>query len=111
MTASRALRHVDHVSAATGKRVRALARKLGYRPDPHLTALAAYRQRLRPPAEREIIAYLTTDNTRQGFLRTKVGSEVLAGRFRAGSGSNSATGWSRSGSRTWKSIIAIRARS
>jgi len=79
MTVSRALRQFDRVAPATGQQIRELARKMGYSPDPHLTALAVYRQRLRHPAEHEVIAYLTTDDTRQGYRRTKVGSEPLRG--------------------------------
>jgi DNA-binding LacI/PurR family transcriptional regulator len=79
MTVSRALRKDRHVSAATAARIGALAREMKYQPDPHLTALAAYRKRLRPPKEHEVIAYLTTDTTREGFKRTRVGSEALRG--------------------------------
>ncbi len=79
MTVSRALRKDAHASAATAARICALAQAMKYQPDPHLTALAAYRKRKRPPKEHEVIAYLTTDNTRDGYKRTRVGSEALRG--------------------------------
>jgi hypothetical protein len=47
MTVSRALRRPDRVAPATGRKIRKLAQKMGYQPDPHLVALAMYRQRLR----------------------------------------------------------------
>jgi LacI family transcriptional regulator len=48
MTVSKALRNHADLPATTCRRLQALARKMGYRPDPRLTALAAYRsERLR----------------------------------------------------------------
>ncbi|MFA7343856.1 MAG: LacI family DNA-binding transcriptional regulator [Terrimicrobiaceae bacterium] len=45
MTVSRAVRGEHRVSPATRERVEKAVRKLGYRPDPALSALAAYRTR------------------------------------------------------------------
>ena len=57
-TASRALRGDPRITAATTQRVAAAAEQLGYRPDPALAALAAYR---RPGAGTpETIALLST---------------------------------------------------
>jgi LacI family transcriptional regulator len=45
MTVSYALRDSNKVSAATRERVRAIAAKLGYQPDPLMTRLSSYRTR------------------------------------------------------------------
>jgi LacI family transcriptional regulator len=79
MTVSRALRKDAHVSAATAMRICKIAREMKYQPDPHLTALAAYRKQLRPPKNQEVIAYLTTDSSREGYKRTRIGNESLRG--------------------------------
>ena len=47
-TVSRALRNDPRISTATRERVQAIAQKLGYRPDPAMSALVAYRQRVQP---------------------------------------------------------------
>lgn len=47
-TVSRALRNDPRISLATRERVQAIAAKLGYRPDPAMSALVAYRQRVQP---------------------------------------------------------------
>ncbi len=67
MTVSRALRNAPGVSTATRKRVTAVARSLGYRPDPALAVLNAYRHRRcrRTPAEQ--IAFLTNFPTPDGW--------------------------------------------
>ncbi len=67
MTVSRALRNAPGVSATTRKLVTAAARNLGYRPDPALAVLNAYRhrRRLRTPAER--IAFITNFATPDGW--------------------------------------------
>jgi len=47
-TVSRALRNDPRISLATRERVQAIAKELGYRPDPAMSALVAYRQRVQP---------------------------------------------------------------
>jgi LacI family transcriptional regulator len=58
MTVSLALRKNPRIPAARRAQIRRLARRMGYRPDPALIALAAYRQRQRPVPEREALAFL-----------------------------------------------------
>lgn len=79
MTVSRALREDTYVKAELRSRLRKLAARLGYRPDPHLSALAAYRKRIRPPAEHAVIAYLTTDVKRAGFQASVVSRDAFVG--------------------------------
>jgi LacI family transcriptional regulator len=60
MTVSLALRKHPRISATRRVQIHRLARRMGYRPDPALAALAAYRQRLRPVPEREALAFLVS---------------------------------------------------
>lgn len=57
-TLSRALRGHPDVSAGKAAELRALAKKMGYVPDPMLSALAAYRTGRRPAAFHSVIAYI-----------------------------------------------------
>ena len=63
MTVSRVLREVRQVRPATAARVREAAEALGYRPDPYLSALVAYRRR--SPVERRLVsvAFLDCDGS------------------------------------------------
>ncbi|MFI5336649.1 MAG: LacI family DNA-binding transcriptional regulator [Opitutales bacterium] len=79
MTVSRALRHGDRVSVKVRDRIRRLAARMGYRPDPHLSALVAYRNRRRPPSEQAVVAYLTSDRTRTGYQASTVSRDALLG--------------------------------
>jgi LacI family transcriptional regulator len=60
---SLALRNRPDIPAATIRRVRAAARRLGYRPDPLISAPMARRQRRRKGSFRAKVAFLT------GFVR------------------------------------------
>lgn len=57
-TASRALREGTTVNLQTRKRVEAAAKSLGYRPDPMMSALAAYRSSLHSPSPQGILIWL-----------------------------------------------------
>ncbi len=59
MTVSRALRGLPGVSDERRSHVLAAANRLGYRPDPVMSALAAHRQRLKEPVRRSVVAFLT----------------------------------------------------
>ena len=84
MTVSRALRNAPGVSAATRRLVLDAASKRGYRPDPSLAVLNAYRHGKRHLLPNGTIAYLTnfpTENEwrRNGtFLRFFHGAEARA---------------------------------
>ncbi len=58
--AARALKGRPDISAETCERVRKVAESLGYRPDPMLAALAAYRHTRRPAAFQGTLAFLVT---------------------------------------------------
>jgi LacI family transcriptional regulator len=67
MTVSRALRRDPAVPSDTGRRVREIAQRLGYRPDPTLTRLmTALRERRRAGAP-PVLAYLTAHEERAGW--------------------------------------------
>ncbi len=57
-TVSMSLRNDPRCSTATRERVRKQADAMGYRPDPHLSALSAYRARLRAPTARATLGML-----------------------------------------------------
>ena len=56
--ASMALRDCPNISPATRQRVQELARKMGYRPDPALSIIAAHRWRAREGFSGVVLAYL-----------------------------------------------------
>lgn len=69
MTVSRALRNAPGVSAATRKLVLTAAENRGYRPDPSLAVLNAYRHGKRHLLPQETIAYLTNFSTADEWRR------------------------------------------
>lgn len=58
----RALRNHPSIPETTRARVRKIAEEIGYRPDPALSALAAYRTSLRPPAFQGQLAWLSSSD-------------------------------------------------
>jgi DNA-binding LacI/PurR family transcriptional regulator len=68
MTVSRVVRGERTVQAATAERVRRFLRKLRYRPDPALSALAAYRTRRRSPGAGNVLAFLEAESMPYGDL-------------------------------------------
>ena len=71
-TISMALRDDPRIAAATRRRVRGLAQTLGYRPDPFLGALAAYRRGSAAPATfaSQVLALLTPPDWLGSFEHT-----------------------------------------
>ncbi len=57
-TVSRALRNDPHLPAATRARIQALARELGYRPNPLVSALVALRRLRRKPAVESCLGFI-----------------------------------------------------
>ncbi|WFB36347.1 LacI family DNA-binding transcriptional regulator [Kiritimatiellota bacterium B12222] len=57
-TVSRALRNDPQISKATTERIQKLAEEMGYRPDPAMTALTAYRTSVNPVYRLEKLAVL-----------------------------------------------------
>lgn len=79
MTVSRALRHGRQVSPRLRAKLRRLAARMGYRPDPHLAALVAYRHRSRPRATQAVLAYLTSYSSREAFRSIAIAREAFEG--------------------------------
>ncbi|MEI6861266.1 MAG: LacI family DNA-binding transcriptional regulator [Verrucomicrobiota bacterium] len=66
-TVSLALRNHASLPPATRDRLRRLAEKMGYRPDPALSALVAYRHRARLAKDQPTLAYVTNWDTQWGW--------------------------------------------
>lgn len=69
MTVSLALRDHARIPEATRTRIRAVAEKLGYRPDPALSALTAYRHEKQTVRDYRTLAFLTSFPTADGWKR------------------------------------------
>ena len=68
-TVSRALRRSPSIPAATRERIESIARELGYRPDPLLSALANRKQTGDAPAYRATLAWVTNFDTARGWAQ------------------------------------------
>jgi LacI family transcriptional regulator len=80
---SLALRNSPEVSPATIRKVRAAAKKLGYRPDPLISALMAQRHRRRKDAFRAKIALLSAFPRREEWKESAYAAGCFAGAKRA----------------------------
>ncbi|MDI1249175.1 MAG: LacI family DNA-binding transcriptional regulator [Lacunisphaera sp.] len=80
---SLALRKSPEVSPATIRRVQAAAKRLGYRPDPLISALMAQRQHRGKKAYRAKIAFLTAFPQREEWRQSAYAAGCLAGALRA----------------------------
>jgi LacI family transcriptional regulator len=69
-TAWRALSNEAYVSAEKRTRIREIAKRLGYAPDPMLSALSSYRRKQRPPAYRSTLAWIDNFPSRRACLDT-----------------------------------------
>jgi len=78
-TVSLALRNHPRLPAATRQRLCALADQMGYRPDPAMRALVAYRQKLHPPHSQLTLAYVTNWSTRWGWKEVTAHPQFFAG--------------------------------
>lgn len=78
-TVSLALRNHPSLPESTRQRIQSLAESMGYRPDPALRALVAYRNQARPRKDPETIAYLTHWNTRWGWKEAPAHADFHAG--------------------------------
>ncbi|HSI82141.1 MAG: LacI family DNA-binding transcriptional regulator [Candidatus Methylacidiphilales bacterium] len=67
-TVSLALRGSPLLKAETREKIQAAAARLGYAPDPMLTALTAYRQSKRPNSFHAVIAWINNWPNRKGLL-------------------------------------------
>lgn len=66
---SLALRNHPRLPETTRQRIQALAKEMGYAPDPYLRALIAYRGKVMPRRNRPTLAYVTNWNTRWGWKK------------------------------------------
>lgn len=66
-TAARALRQDPRISEKTRKIICDGAARLGYRPDPMMSAFSAYRQSTRPAAYHGILAWITNFSSEAGW--------------------------------------------
>ncbi len=79
MTVSRVVRGIRSVAPETLKNVRDTIERLGYSPDPALSALAAYRTNARSPGDHGVIAFLDCDGME--FSRQVMKGAVEEGRL------------------------------
>jgi len=68
-TVGRALNGDPRVRAATLSKIQAIAKEMGYVPDPMLSAFSAYRKAQKPTNYQETLAWITTHPTREGWRR------------------------------------------
>ncbi len=76
---SLALRNHPSISEATREKIRGIAERIGYRPDPMLARLAAYRHGLRAAAEPVSIAYLINWPSYEQWRREHCETRFFAG--------------------------------
>ena len=70
-TVSLALRDSPNLPETTRLRIQALAREMGYRPDPMLSALQSYRKNMRSPGFQGVIAWINCHTTPANLYRGK----------------------------------------
>ncbi len=78
-TVSLALRNHPRLPEATRARIKKLADKMGYRPDPFLQALVAYRGKTTPRRNPPTLAYVTNWDTRWGWKKVTAHPDFFAG--------------------------------
>jgi LacI family transcriptional regulator len=79
MAVSLALRDSGQVSTATRQRLKSLADKMGYRPDPALSALMSYRHERQTVRDYSTLAFITHFSTSDGWRREVYTREYFAG--------------------------------
>ncbi|ACB77582.1 LacI family DNA-binding transcriptional regulator [Opitutus terrae] len=78
-TVSLALRNSPRLPESTRSRLQALAKEMGYRPDPFLGALVAYRGGMMPRRNVPTLAYVTNWNSRWGWKEVPAHRKFFAG--------------------------------
>jgi len=69
-TVAEALKNSVRVKPVTREKIKAVAREMGYVPDPMLSALSAYRRTLKPPVYRETLAWVTSHPSRDEWRKS-----------------------------------------
>lgn len=78
-TVSLALRNHPSLPEATAQRLRDLARKMGYVPDPMLASLSSYRSSLGAVGFQAILGWVTNHPTRNGWRKQKLFADYYEG--------------------------------
>jgi LacI family transcriptional regulator len=78
-TVSLALRNHPRLPTQTRERIQALAKSMGYAPDPFLRALVAYRGKMMPRRNPPTLAYVTHWNTRWGWKKVTAHPDFYSG--------------------------------
>jgi len=78
-TVSLALRNHPRLPECTRSRLQALAKEMGYAPDPALRALVAYRDKFMTHRNLQTIAYITNWTTRWGWKEVTAHPDFFAG--------------------------------
>jgi LacI family transcriptional regulator len=78
-TVSLAIRNHPRIPTETKERIRALAEKMGYAPDPMMRALISYRSGLRARKNPPTIAYITNWKTRWGWKKITAHPDFFEG--------------------------------
>src|SRR3954469_24928240 len=79
MTVSRALRKHASVSPETQSKIERVAKELGYRPNPLISALMSYRRAGKAPHSHSVLAFVTSFPTRDGWKTRKIYQEFFQG--------------------------------
>ncbi len=83
MTVSLCLRNAEKIPISTRERVQRIAEGLGYRPDPALSALVAYRRDVQVKRDISTLAFVTNWKEEDGWKATYVNDFFSAARLRA----------------------------
>jgi DNA-binding LacI/PurR family transcriptional regulator len=79
MTVSRALRNQTHVAPETRARIEGLARAMGYRPNPLVSALMTYRSAGRRSLRTMVVGFVTNFSTPKGWQAVGINREFYEG--------------------------------
>jgi LacI family transcriptional regulator len=85
MTVSRALRNDPRVSPELAEKIRSTAERLGYRPNPLVSALMSQRRRKTPSPYEPVLGFVTRFQTRDGWKRVRLYREFFDGAGRTAS--------------------------
>jgi LacI family transcriptional regulator len=78
-TVSRALRNEADISSKTCQRVQALARSMGYKPNPLVSAFMSLQRSAKAPRQRHVLAYVTTDSSRDAWRSIQTYTDFYEG--------------------------------
>jgi LacI family transcriptional regulator len=79
MTVSRAMRNQSNVARATADKIREAAKRLGYRPNPLVSALMSYRRAANPIRGALSIGFVTNFPTENGWKKSRINLDFYEG--------------------------------